>query len=134
MQTAPARAAEKPNPFEGDEQARRAGGKLYARECASCHGKNREGRRNVPPLNQPEVRNAASGTLFFVLRNGSLHRGMPSFAHLPEAQRAKLMEQIPLGRIGKAEDVADAVAFLAGPEAAYITGHVIRVNGGMLMG
>jgi 3-oxoacyl-[acyl-carrier protein] reductase len=53
--------------------------------------------------------------------------------HLPEAQRAKLMEQIPLGRIGKAEEVADAVAFLAGPEATYITGQVIRVNGGMLM-
>jgi 3-oxoacyl-[acyl-carrier protein] reductase len=53
--------------------------------------------------------------------------------HLPEAQRAKLLEQIPLGKIGRAEDVADAVAFLAGPEAAYITGQVIRVNGGMLM-
>ena len=53
--------------------------------------------------------------------------------HLPEAARAKLMEQIPLGRIGRAEDVAAAVAFLAGPEAAYITGQVIRVNGGMLM-
>jgi 3-oxoacyl-[acyl-carrier protein] reductase len=52
---------------------------------------------------------------------------------LPEAARAKLLEQIPLGKIGGAEDVADAVAFLAGPEAAYITGQVIRVNGGMLM-
>jgi 3-oxoacyl-[acyl-carrier protein] reductase len=53
--------------------------------------------------------------------------------HLPEAARAKLMEQIPLARIGKADDVADAVAFLAGPEAAYITGQVLRVNGGLLM-
>ena len=53
--------------------------------------------------------------------------------HLPEAQRAKLMEQIPLGRIGGADEVGDAVAFLAGPEASYITGQVIRVNGGMLM-
>ena len=54
-------------------------------------------------------------------------------AHLPEAQRAKLLDQIPLGKIGRPEDVADAAAFLAGPEAAYITGQVIRVNGGMLM-
>ncbi len=53
--------------------------------------------------------------------------------HLPEAARAKLLEGIPLGRIGRAEDVADAVAFLAGPEAAYVTGQVLRVNGGMLM-
>jgi 3-oxoacyl-[acyl-carrier protein] reductase len=53
--------------------------------------------------------------------------------HVPEASRAKLLEQIPLGKMGKPEDIADAVAFLAGPEAAYITGQVIRVNGGMLM-
>jgi 3-oxoacyl-[acyl-carrier protein] reductase len=53
--------------------------------------------------------------------------------HLPEAARAKIVEQIPLARIGEADDVAHAVAFLAGPEAAYITGQVLRVNGGMLM-
>ena len=54
-------------------------------------------------------------------------------AELPEAARAKLMDQIPLARIGHADDVANAVAFLAGPEASYITGQVLRVNGGMLM-
>lgn len=54
-------------------------------------------------------------------------------AELPEAQRAQLLSQIPAGRIGSAEDVAGAVAFLAGPEAAYITGAVLRVNGGLLM-
>ncbi len=53
--------------------------------------------------------------------------------HLPEAQRVKVLEGIPLGRIGAASDVADAAAFLAGPEAGYITGHVLRVNGGLLM-
>ena len=53
--------------------------------------------------------------------------------HLPEAQRAALIQQIPLARIGAADDVAGAVAFLAGPEAAYVTGQVLRVNGGMLM-
>jgi 3-oxoacyl-[acyl-carrier protein] reductase len=53
--------------------------------------------------------------------------------HLPEAARVKLLEQIPLGRIGRADDIADAVAFLAGPEATYITGQVLRVNGGLLM-
>ncbi len=53
--------------------------------------------------------------------------------HLPPEQRAKLTGEIPLGRIGEAAEVADAVAFLAGPEAGYITGQVLRVNGGMLM-
>ena len=53
--------------------------------------------------------------------------------HLPDAQRAKLLEQIPFGRVGRTEEIGDAVAFLAGPEASYITGQVLRVNGGMLM-
>src|SRR4029077_11131298 len=43
-------------------------------------------------------------------------------------------KQIPLGRVGSANDVANAVAFLASEEASYITGHVLNVNGGMLMG
>jgi 3-oxoacyl-[acyl-carrier protein] reductase len=44
------------------------------------------------------------------------------------------VKQIPLGRVGSPEDVASAVAFLASDEASYITGHVLNVNGGMLMG
>jgi 3-oxoacyl-[acyl-carrier protein] reductase len=52
---------------------------------------------------------------------------------LPEAARAKLLDQIPLARIGQPDDVGDTAAFLAGPEAGYITGQVLRVNGGMLM-
>ena len=54
-------------------------------------------------------------------------------AELPDAARAAVLASIPLGRIGDAADVAHTVAFLAGPEAAYITGQVLRVNGGMLM-
>jgi 3-oxoacyl-[acyl-carrier protein] reductase len=52
---------------------------------------------------------------------------------LPEAQRGKLMERIPLGRLGTPEDVADAVAFLASARAGYITGATLHVNGGMYM-
>ena len=44
------------------------------------------------------------------------------------------VKMIPLGRVGSPEDVANAVAFLASEEASYITGHVLNVNGGMLMG
>jgi 3-oxoacyl-[acyl-carrier protein] reductase len=44
------------------------------------------------------------------------------------------LKMIPLARIGKSEDVANAVAFLASEEASYVTGHVLNVNGGMLMG
>jgi 3-oxoacyl-[acyl-carrier protein] reductase len=52
---------------------------------------------------------------------------------LPEAQRAALLQQIPLGRLGTAEEVAHAVAFLASPLAGYITGAELHVNGGMFM-
>jgi len=53
---------------------------------------------------------------------------------LTEAQRAALLQQIPLGRLGNPEDVAAVVAFLASPRAAYITGTTLHVNGGMYMG
>ena len=52
---------------------------------------------------------------------------------LPEAQRTALLGQIPLGRLGNVEEVAEAVAFLASPGAAYITGETLNVNGGMFM-
>ena len=52
---------------------------------------------------------------------------------LPEAQREKLLQQIPLGRLGAPEDIANVVAFLASPKAAYITGATLHVNGGMYM-
>jgi 3-oxoacyl-[acyl-carrier protein] reductase len=52
---------------------------------------------------------------------------------LPEAQRAALAGQIPLGRLGQPADIAAAVCFLAGPGAAWITGETLNVNGGMHM-
>jgi 3-oxoacyl-[acyl-carrier protein] reductase len=54
-------------------------------------------------------------------------------AHVQGDVREALLKQIPLGRIGGAKDVADAVRFLVSPQASYITGQVIRVNGGLLM-
>ena len=52
-------------------------------------------------------------------------------ADLPEAARQGIVDQTPLGRIGRPEEVAAAVVFLASEEAGYITGQVVRVNGGM---
>jgi 3-oxoacyl-[acyl-carrier protein] reductase len=54
-------------------------------------------------------------------------------SELPADRRAELLKAIPLGRVGRPEDVAAAVAYLAGPAASYITGEVLRVNGGLLM-
>jgi 3-oxoacyl-[acyl-carrier protein] reductase len=52
---------------------------------------------------------------------------------LPEEQREALLKQIPLNRLGTAEEIAHVVAFLASPNAAYITGETIHINGGMYM-
>jgi len=52
---------------------------------------------------------------------------------LPEEVRQKILASVPLGRMGKPEDIASAVKFLASEDAAYITGHVLAVNGGMYM-
>jgi 3-oxoacyl-[acyl-carrier protein] reductase len=57
----------------------------------------------------------------------------PMTAALGAEQRARLLEQIPLGRLGSGTDVAAAVGYLASPEAAYVTGQTLHVNGGMAM-
>ena len=54
-------------------------------------------------------------------------------AALPEAQKTAMLGQIALGRLGAPADIAEAVAFLAGPAGAYITGETLHVNGGMYM-
>jgi 3-oxoacyl-[acyl-carrier protein] reductase len=52
---------------------------------------------------------------------------------LPDAQREALLAHIPLGRLGQVDDIAAAVAFLASPQAGYVTGTTLHVNGGMYM-
>ena len=52
---------------------------------------------------------------------------------LPEDQRDAMLAQVPLGRLGESEDIANAVLFLASGAAAYVTGETLHVNGGMLM-
>jgi 3-oxoacyl-[acyl-carrier protein] reductase len=75
----------------------------------------------------------------FASRNIRVNAIAPGFIRtamtdkLSDEQKAKLAEQIPLGRLGEAEDVARAALFLGSEESAYITGQVISVNGGMYM-
>ena len=72
-------------------------------------------------------------------RNVTVNAVAPGFVEtdmtnaLPEALREKLKTQIPLGRIAQPEEIAAAVLFLASPAAAYITGQVLSVDGGMAM-
>ncbi len=57
----------------------------------------------------------------------------PMTQALPEAAKAKMFEAIPLARLGTPQDIADCVAWLASDKSSYVTGAVIRVNGGMYM-
>jgi 3-oxoacyl-[acyl-carrier protein] reductase len=54
-------------------------------------------------------------------------------AQWPEEKRREIIASIPLGRLGRSEDVAEAVLFLASESASFITGEILDVNGGMLM-
>jgi mono/diheme cytochrome c family protein len=94
VQQVPGKAAVRSNPFEGQQRAKVAGAKLFARECAACHGADGAGSGKAPPLNQADVQAAAPGALFWILRNGSLRRGMPSFAQLPEPQRWQIVTYV----------------------------------------
>ncbi len=75
----------------------------------------------------------------YASRNVTVNAIAPGFietdmtAAIAEPARAELAKAIPLGRVGTAAEVAAAAVFLASDEAAYVTGHVLRVNGGMLM-
>jgi mono/diheme cytochrome c family protein len=93
LQRVSAFAEQRPNPYVGDENARRAGQKLFRRECSGCHGEagKGNGRQHTPPLATQLVRRADPGTLFWILRNGSESHRMPSFSHLPEPQRWQII-------------------------------------------
>ncbi len=73
-------------------------------------------------------------------RNITCNAVAPGFIETPMTDvlsdefKQKAVTQIPLGRVGTTGDIAGAVAFLASDDASYITGHVLSVNGGMLMG
>ncbi len=97
LQRAAAVAPSLSNPLADSEQARIAGEKLYRRECAACHGADRREGAKAPPLFRREVSGADPGALFWILRNGSIRRGMPSFAHLPEPERWQIIAFLQSG-------------------------------------
>ena len=88
----PAAARAKANPYAGDPDAARAGDKLFARHCASCHGQEGRAGRGAPPLRPRTMRGATPGDLFWFLTNGDLRSGMPAWSRLPAARRWQIVE------------------------------------------
>ena len=91
LSKAPRKAVARRNPLESDPDAVAAGGKLFEQHCAECHGELGEGGRKGPSLRADPVQQAAPGTLFWILTNGVVRRGMPVWSKLPEPQRWQIV-------------------------------------------
>jgi mono/diheme cytochrome c family protein len=91
---APKKAVARRNPMEHDPEAVAAGAKLFELHCAECHGENAEGGRKAPSLRTREVQQATPGTLFWILTNGVVRRGMPVWSKLPEPQRWQIVTYV----------------------------------------
>ena len=90
----PAKAAARQNPFESDPEAVAAVAKLFEQRCAECHGANADGGKKGPSLRAEEVQQATPGSLFWVMTNGVVRKGMPVWSRLPEPQRWQLVSYI----------------------------------------
>jgi mono/diheme cytochrome c family protein len=91
---APTKEAARHNPLETDPDAVAAGSKLFDLHCAECHGSMAEGGKKGPSLRAAEVQQSPPGTIFWVLTNGVVRRGMPVWSKLPEPQRWQLVTYI----------------------------------------
>lgn len=86
----PSQQRSRPNPYAAKEDAILAGGAIFQQNCAKCHGKDATGNGKHPSLRTKLVHDATDGELFWLLTNGSMRYGMPSWSKLPEAQRWQL--------------------------------------------
>ena len=87
----PQKARLRANPYANEPSAAQAGEKLFARFYSPCHRASRSGKWRAPDLRSPLVRETLPGELFWILRNGMLRQGMPSWSHLPEEQRWQII-------------------------------------------
>ena len=90
----PEKARARVNPFRNDPDAVVAGQILFEDHCLACHGPEGVRGKKGPNLREPEVQNATSGTLFWLLTNGVAWKGMPVWAKLPPAQRWQLVSYL----------------------------------------
>ena len=91
---APEKYRTKRNPMEKDPEAAMAGKILFEEHCEECHGREALGGKKAPSLRVAEVQDATPGTIFWILSNGVVRRGMPVWSRLPEPQRWQLVSYL----------------------------------------
>lgn len=82
------------NPFAGQADAIAAGGRVFGDHCAKCHGEDALGRGKRPSLRSDRVQHATDGEIFWLLKNGNLPKGMPTWASLPEPMRWQVIAYV----------------------------------------
>jgi mono/diheme cytochrome c family protein len=82
------------NPYDSQAGAVAAGAKLFRQNCSSCHGAEATGKDKKPGLHTDRVRTATPGELEWLLKNGSMKNGMPSWSRLPEQQRWQIVSYL----------------------------------------
>jgi len=87
----PAKDAARDNAILHESDAAEVGARLFTQHCAECHADNAEGKNGKPSLRSEHVAQATPGQLYWLLTNGSLKNGMPSWSRLPEQQRWQIV-------------------------------------------
>jgi len=108
LEKAPAKYRAKANPLAKDKDSIPAGKILFEEHCAECHGESASGTKKAPSLRAQEVQTAPPGSLFWILSNGIVRKGMPVWSKLPEPQRWQLITFIQ--SLGPAEAVENKAA------------------------
>lgn len=88
---APSSSAQQKNPYAGQQAAVAAGGKLYAANCAACHGANGGGTGNIPAVSQGATQIAPDGEVFWFVTTGAIDKGMPGWGSLSEQKRWQIV-------------------------------------------
>ena len=88
---APAASAQQKNPLAAQPAAIAVGAKLYATNCASCHGAHGEGTGNIPPVAKGPTQTAVDGEVFWFVTTGSIGNGMPAWGSLSEEKRWQIV-------------------------------------------
>jgi mono/diheme cytochrome c family protein len=87
LQRVPEADRQRVNLYAGQDEAIGAGKKVFLDHCAKCHGEDAKGRGKKPSLRSIRVQQAKDGEIFWLLKNGNLKKGMPTWSSLPEPTR-----------------------------------------------